>query len=41
MLLLKKSHESLIESQEAGKGADMGGRRVFEKLASTVLGTSE
>lgn len=32
MMILEKSQERLIESQESGKGADMGGRRVFENL---------
>lgn len=32
MMLLEKSQERLIESQEAGKGADMGGRRVCENI---------
>lgn len=32
MMLLEKSQERQIDSQEAEKGADMGGRRVFENI---------
>lgn len=35
MMLLEKSPERLIEPQEAGKGADIGGRRVFENIETS------
>lgn len=43
MMTLEKAQERQVESQEAGKGADMGGRRDFEDIGTgerQVLGPS-
>lgn len=42
-MTLEKAQERQVESQEAGKGADMGGRRDFEDIGTgecKVLGPS-
>lgn len=33
-MTLEKAQERQVESQEAGKGADMGGRRDFEDIGT-------